>query len=59
MQVFFIYAVDIDFLKILKSGIISHVYAFLWLWTHFEVHERKRNVIDVLYHFSFFDSKVF
>lgn len=28
MQVFFIYAVDIDFLKILKSGIISHVYAF-------------------------------
>lgn len=58
-QVFMAHVVYIDFLKILNSVIFWHVYTFLWLWKHFEVHLGNGNVIYALNHFLFLDSKVF
>lgn len=50
-QVFMAHVVYIDFLKILNSVIFWHVYTFLWLWQHFEVHPGNGNVIYALNHF--------
>lgn len=50
-QVFMAHVVYIDFLKILNSVIFWHVYSFLWLWKHFEVHLGNGNVIYALNHF--------
>lgn len=50
-QVFMAHVVYIDFLKILNSVIFWHVYTFLWLWKHFEVHLGNGNVIYALNHF--------
>lgn len=50
-QVFMAHVVYIDFLKILNSVIFWHVYTFLWLWKHFEVHLGNGKVIYALNHF--------
>lgn len=50
-QVFMAHVVYIDFLKILNSVIFWHVYTFLWLWKHFEVHLGNGNVIYALNNF--------
>lgn len=50
-QVFMAHVVYIDFLKILNSVIFWHVYTFLWLWKHLEVHLGNGNVIYALNHF--------